>query len=140
MPNLNSVHLIGLLTRDPELRHTPSGTPVCDAAIAINRKWKDGDYQKEEVTFVEVTFFARIAEIVSQYTKKGSPLFVDGRLHQDSWTDKSGQNRTKLKVIGESVQLLGGRPQSQPASASAFKPAPQKAQGVSDEEPDNIPF
>jgi single stranded DNA-binding protein len=136
MPNLNSVHLIGLLTRDPELRYTPSGTPVCDVSIAINRKWKDGDQQKEEATFVDVTFFARIAEIVSQYTKKGSPLFVDGRLHQDSWTDKqSGKNRTKLKVVGENVQLLGARPQNQSTSASA----PQKS-AVPTEEPDSIPF
>ncbi|MGA8655448.1 MAG: single-stranded DNA-binding protein [Chthoniobacterales bacterium] len=76
-----------------------------------------------------------MAEIVSQYTKKGSPLFVDGRLHQDSWTDKSGQNRTKLKVVGESVQLLGARPQTQTTSTSTLRKAATPA-----EEPDSIPF
>jgi single-strand DNA-binding protein len=66
---------MGLLTRDPELRYTPSGTPVRDVAIAINRKWKDGEQQKEKVTFVDVTFFSRIAEIVNQYTKEGFTSF-----------------------------------------------------------------
>lgn len=111
MPNLNKVMLMGNLTRDPELRYTPKGTAVTDVGMAINRYFSGDDGQRrEETTFVDVTLWGRQAEIVCQYCGKGRPLFVEGRLNLDSWEDRnSGQQRTKLKVVGEAIQLIGGR-------------------------------
>jgi single-strand DNA-binding protein len=111
MANLNKVMLIGNLTRDPEVRYTPKGTAVTDLGLAINRNYStdDGD-KREETTFVDITFWGRQAETLGQYMKKGRPLYVEGRLQLDSWDDKTtGQKRSKLKVVGENFQFLGGR-------------------------------
>lgn len=106
MPNLNRVLLIGNLTRDPELRHTPRGTPVCDIAIAINRKIS-GENPVEETTYIDITTWGRTAELSHKYLKKGSSVCVEGRLSTDSWTDKTtGEARSKLKVVGEHIQFL----------------------------------
>lgn len=112
MANLNKVMLIGNLTRDPEMKYTPKGTAVAEVGLAINRVYTpEGGERREETTFVDVTFWGRQAEIVSQYCKKGNPLYVEGRLQLDTWDDKtSGQKRSKLRVVGEQLQLLGGRP------------------------------
>ncbi len=111
MPNLNRVMLMGNLTRDPELRRTPKGTAVCDIGLAINRYYSRDDGQRgEDTTFVDVTLWGRQAEVVAEYCGKGRPLYVEGRLNLDSWEDRNtGQQRTKLKVVGETVQLLGDR-------------------------------
>jgi single-strand DNA-binding protein len=159
MPNLNSVHLMGLLTRDPELRYTPGGKAVSDVGLAINHYSKTDDGQKkEEVTFVDVTLWGSQAEVVAKYCKKGSPLFVDGRLQLDTWDDRqSGQKRSKLKVVGETIQLLGGKPDtgsvapasqtSAPAARTAKRGSAQPVGRVQpardpdlDAEPDDIPF
>lgn len=115
--------LMGNITRDIELRYTPKGTAVADIGLAVNRSRQGENGEKiEEVTFVDVTLWGRTAEVAHQYSGKGRPLFVEGRLHMDSWDDKTtGQKRTKLKVIGEQIQLIGGKPegnnqQSDPAS------------------------
>ena len=110
MPSLNRVMLMGNLTRDPELRYTPKGTACTDIALAINRRWKtDSGQVQEEVTFVDITYWGRQAEIVCQYLKKGSPLYVEGRLHMDTWDDKqTGQKRQRMKVIGEALEFIGG--------------------------------
>lgn len=103
--------LIGNLTRDPEVRYTPKGTAVTDLGLAINRNYStdDGD-KREETTFVDITFWGRQAETLGQYMKKGRPLYVEGRLQLDTWDDKNtGQKRSKLKVVGENFQFLGGR-------------------------------
>ena len=112
MASFNKVILLGNLTRDPEVRYTPKGTAVADLGIAINRTYTaENGEKREEVTFVDVTFWGRTAENAGQYLKKGRPVFVEGRLQLDSWDDKqSGQKRTKLKVVGEILQFLGGRP------------------------------
>ena len=109
MPNLNKVQLMGNLTRDPELKHTPRGTAICDLGLAINRTWKDDSGEKqEETTFVDVTFWGKSGEIIEKYVKKGQPIYIEGRLQLDTWEDKqTGQNRSKLKVTGESFQFLG---------------------------------
>lgn len=109
MANLNKVMLIGNLTRDPELRHTPKGTAVAEIGLAINRVWNDDSGQKqEEVTFVDVTLWGRQAEIAQQYLTKGKPVYIEGRLQIESWDDKqTGQKRSKLKVVGETMQFLG---------------------------------
>ena len=108
MASFNKVILVGNLTRAPELRHIPSGLAVTDVTLAINdrRKSATGDWI-EEVSFVDVTLWGRWAEIVCQYTTKGSSLFVEGRLKQDTW-ESEGQKRSKLKVIGERSLLMGG--------------------------------
>src|ERR1700761_6354077 len=113
MANLNRVLLIGNLTRDPEVRYTPKGTAVTEIGLAVNRIYsgEDGE-KKEETTFVDVVLWARLAEIAGEYLKKGRPVFIEGRLQLDTWDDKqSGQKRSKLRVIGETMQLLGSRPQ-----------------------------
>ena len=111
MANVNKVILIGNLTRDPEVRHTPKGTAVGDIALAINRSYSaENGEKREETTYVDVTLWGRIAEIAQQYLRKGRPVYIEGRLQMDSWEDKgTGQKRSKLKVVAEALQLLGGR-------------------------------
>src|SRR6266508_624431 len=91
---------------DPEVRYTPKGSAVCDLGIAVNRVYTtEGGERREEVTFVDVVLWARLAEIAGEYLKKGRPVFIEGRLQMDSWDDKqTGQKRTKLRVVGESMQ------------------------------------
>jgi single-strand DNA-binding protein len=150
MPNLNRVLLIGNLTRDPEVRYTPKGTAVADISLAINRflQSEDGE-KKEEVTFVDVTLWARLAEISGEYLKKGKPVFIEGRLQLDTWDDKqTGQKRSRLRVIAESMQLLGARDnggrsadRTQGAAAgSAPAQPPRQRDPDLDREPDDIPF
>lgn len=102
---------MGNLTREPELRHTPKGTAVTDIGLAVNRYYSGDDGQRrEETTFVDVTLWGRQAEVVCEYCHKGRPLYVEGRLNLDSWEDRNtGQQRSKLRVIGENIQLLGSR-------------------------------
>jgi single-strand DNA-binding protein len=110
MASLNKVMLIGNLTRDPELKYTPKGLAVADLGLAVNRRFVVEGEKREEVAFIDVTYFGKAAEIISQYMKKGNPLFVEGRLKLDTWDDKStGQKRSKLTVIGDEFQFLGGK-------------------------------
>ncbi|MEC8826122.1 MAG: single-stranded DNA-binding protein [Verrucomicrobiota bacterium] len=111
MPNLNKVQLMGNITRDPEVRYTPKGTAVTDIGLAINRNFSTDDGERrEETTFVDITFWGRQAEVIGEYMKKGRPLYVEGRLQLDQWEDKStGQQRSRLKVIGDNFQFLGSR-------------------------------
>lgn len=152
MPSFNRIILAGNLTRDPELRYTPNGKAVCGCALAVNRKWKtEQGEERDEVTFVDFDSFGRTAEVMAQYLKKGRPLLIEGRLKQDTWTDKqSGQPRSKLKVVVESFTFLdsqqsqGGdgdgearqprqtpRARQQPADAASQPDAP---------EDDDVPF
>ena len=122
MPNLNQVNLIGHVTRPVEVRYTPKGTAVAEIGIAINREWKtESGEKKSEVVFVEITAWARLAEICAEYLKKGDPVFFTGRLDLESWIDKTTQQkRTKLRVVAEQMQLLAAK--SAPA-ASQEEPA-----------------
>lgn len=107
MPSLNRVFLIGHLTRNPDLRFTPKGTAVAELALAINRTWTDETGQRqEETTFVDVTLWNRVAEIAQQYLRKGSPVFIEGRLWLDTW-ELGGQKRSRLRIVGEHMRLLG---------------------------------
>jgi len=110
MASFNRVILLGNLTRDAELRYTPSGTAVTDIGLAVNdrRKGANGEWV-DEVTFVDVTLWGRTAEIASEYLGKGSPALIEGRLKLDTW-EKDGKKNSKLKVIGERLQLLGSKP------------------------------
>lgn len=144
MASYNRVILLGNLTRDPELRHIPTGTAVTDIALAVNdrRKAPSGEWV-DETTFVDITFWGRTAEIVCEYLTKGSPLFVEGRLKLDTW-ETDGQKRSKLKVIGDKIQLLGGSGRgesggSRPSGRNQQLPTPQ--QDYYDLPPDDdVPF
>ena len=110
MANFNKILLIGNLTRDPELKYTPSTTAVVNFGLAVNRKWKDQDgAEKQETCFVDCASFANTANAINKYVHKGAPIFVEGRLHLDSWTAEDGTKRSKHKVIVQSVQFLGGK-------------------------------
>lgn len=141
MANLNRVTLIGNLTRDVELKYTGKGTAIADLSIAINRKWKDDSgQQKEETTFVDLTAFGKTAELAGQYLAKGSSCYFEGRLNLETWEDKTTQQkRTKMKVIIENMQFLGGKKESgnTPQSAAKSGKAPQSA---ADDDDDSIPF
>lgn len=155
--------IMGNITRDIELRATPKGTSVTDLGLACNRVRMGEDGQKiEEVTFVDVTLWGRQAELASQYLSKGSPIFIEGRLHMDSWTDQAtGKQRTRLKVVGENMQFIGspgggnsggggnnnsGQQPSQPAQRAPQQSSPPQggspASNMPDfqDEDDDIPF
>ncbi len=112
----NKVIIVGNLTRDLELRYAPSGTAIGNTGIASTRKFKGGDGQmKEEVLFVDITFFGRTAEVANQYLRKGSKVLVEGRLKLDSWTDQNGGKRSKHSVTVENMTMLdskGSTPES----------------------------
>jgi single-strand DNA-binding protein len=159
MANFNKVYLMGNLTRDPELRYTPKGQAVAKFALAVNRRYTtESGEAREEVTFVDIDAWGKQAEVISQYCKKGKPLFVEGRLRLDQWDDKTtGQKRSALKVVLEGFQLLGGPPTGEggaPASAPVSRPvsrptppnrSPDPAPAPSDGEAppsddDDVPF
>lgn len=107
----NKIILAGNLTKDIEIRSTPGGLAIANTGIATNKKFKNqtaGD-DKEEVMFIDITFFGRTAEIAQQYLKKGSKVLVDGRLKLDQWTDTSGQKRSKHSLVVESMKMLDGK-------------------------------
>ncbi|MCC7146140.1 MAG: single-stranded DNA-binding protein [Phycisphaeraceae bacterium] len=122
MPNLNKVMLMGNMTRDPELRYLPSNTAVVSFGLAITRRWRNqqGETQ-EETTFVDCDAFGRSAETINQYLRKGRPVFIEGRLRLDQWTDREGNNRSKLKVVVEQFQFVDSRA---PGAASGDSAAP----------------
>ncbi len=108
MANFNKVLLMGNLTRDVELRHTQSGLALAKFGMAINRKWSQNGEQKESTCFVDLTAWGRDAELLNQYVKKGSQLFVEGRLEYSTWEAKEGGGkRSKLEVVVERFQFLG---------------------------------
>jgi len=118
MASYNRVILLGNLTRDPQIRYLPSGVAVCDLGLAVNdrRKNASGEWV-EEATFVDITLWERTAEVAGEYLSKGSPVLIEGRLKLDTWQDKDGQKRSKLKVVGDRMQLLGTRGGQGPGGA-----------------------
>jgi single-strand DNA-binding protein len=109
MASLNRVFLMGNLTRDPELRYTPSGTPVCEFGLAVNRTFTGSDgEQRDETCFVDVTMWGRRGVVISEYFTKGRPIFVEGRLKYDSWESADGR-RSKLSVVATNFEFIGGR-------------------------------
>ena len=112
MASFNKVLLMGNLTRDPEVRTLPSGQAVTELGVASNRTYTaggPGGEKKEEVTFVDVSFWGRKGEVVAQYFKRGDPIFIEGRLTFRQWETKEGQKRSKLSVTGENFEFIGGR-------------------------------
>ena len=159
MASFNKVILIGNLTRDPEIKYTPSGTAVGDLRMATNRRYRTADGQeKDETCFVGVTVWGRQAETCGEYLKKGSPALVEGRLKYDEW-EKEGQKFSRLSVVAERVQFLGSPrgaafsdgssaagAASQPSAAGAVPPVAAKMDGGASqaetlaEDDDNLPF
>lgn len=110
MAGYSKVIMIGNLCRDPELKYLDSGTALCNFAVAVNRTWKKDGEKKEEVSFIDVTAWARTAEVIAEYFAKGDPIMIEGHLKQESWEDKNtGDKRSKLKVIAEGFQFVGGK-------------------------------
>jgi len=152
MASFNKVILMGNLTRDPELRYTPKGTAIAKIGLAVNRVWtSESGEKKEEVTFVDVDIFGRTAENVGQYMRKGSPMLVEGRLRLDQWDDKqTGQKRSRLGVVAETVQFLGGprgsesgggeAPRSRTAPAASQASSADSIHGDAPPESDDVPF
>jgi single-strand DNA-binding protein len=153
MASFNKVILMGNVTRDPELRYTPKGMAIAKIGLAVNRTWRnEAGETKEEVTFVDIDAFGRQAETIGQYIKKGSPLFVEGRLKLDQWDDKqTGQKRSRLGVVLDNFQFIGAprgeggaseaprrAPATAPATAAPAAPATEP-DGPPPEE-DDVPF
>src|SRR5512137_1632851 len=110
MNSFNKVILLGNLTRDPEVRYTPSGTAVASFAIAVNRKYKQGEETKDEVSYIDIVVFGKTAENCGQYLNKGDGILVDGRLQQRRWDDKeTGQKRSKVEVVAQTVNFMPKR-------------------------------
>jgi single-strand DNA-binding protein len=120
----NKVILVGNLTRDIELRYSQSGMGIANTAIATSRKFTSNGEKKEEVCFVDITFFARSAEIANQYLRKGSKILVEGRLNFDQWTDQNGQKRSKHSVVVETMQMLDSKGDNQGGGNNNYQ-APQ---------------
>ncbi len=109
MTSFNKVILLGNLTRDPEVRYTPNGIAVASFAIAVNRKYKQGDETKEEVSYIDIVVFGKQAESCGQYINKGDSVLIDGRLQQRRWETEDGQKRTKIEVVAQSVNFMPKR-------------------------------
>ena len=152
MASYNKVILVGNLTRDPELKYTAKGMAIAKLGLAVNRVWRsEAGESKEEVTFVDIDAFGKQAETISQYLKKGSPLLVEGRLRLDQWDDKqTGQKRSRLGVVLEAFQFLGGGNRAEGGaptgtrSATAAPPTPAAESPAEAEAPgpeeDDVPF
>lgn len=138
MASLNKVLLMGNCTRDVELRFTPSGTAVAQFGLAVNRKYKDKKTNQlvEEVTFLDIDTFGLEAEKASKHLSKGKAVFIDGRLKLDQWDDKqTGQKRSKIKVIAESIQCVVTEGQAQRQQPQAAAPASNEQNQSSDDTP-----
>lgn len=127
MSSLNKVMLIGRLTRDPELRHTPKGTSLAEFGLAVNRSFTtESGEKREDTTFVDVSVWGKTAETIGKYLHKGNLAYVEGRLRMETWTDKStGQNRTKLTIVGESIQFLEPAGSARQGTYTTAKPEPR---------------
>jgi single-strand DNA-binding protein len=147
MATFNKVYLMGNLTRDPEVRTTPSGLKIAKLGLAVNRRYRTRDNEtKEETTYVDIDAFGPQAEILEKYCQKGSPLFVEGRLRLEQWQTTTGENRSKLSIVLENFQFIGGRGEGASAERAASYGTPSGAATDSSpagdrfEEDDDIPF
>ncbi len=144
--SFNRITLVGNLGRDPELRYTPQGTPVCSFTMATNERRRDKAGESQDVTtWFRVTLWGRQAETASQYLTKGRPIYVEGRLRVEEWTDKDGRSRYTLEVHATDMQFIGTR--NDDATASTPAPRTDSAQNSPVEPPtnaevsdDDIPF
>ncbi|MEK6545348.1 MAG: single-stranded DNA-binding protein [Nitrospinota bacterium] len=125
MASLNKVFLMGNLTRDPELRYTPSGSAVASFGLAVNRKYKQGEEIKDETCFIDITVWGKQAENCAEYLSKGRGILVEGRLSYRTWETEEGQKRSKIEVVANNVQFLprgGEQPVSKGAETGDLTP------------------
>ena len=137
--------IVGNMTRDPELRSTPSGAQVCSFTVAVNRNYRDGSGDnKEQVSFLDCSAWGRSGEIIAQYAKKGSGILVSGRIEQRSWEDKEGQKRSRVEIVVEDFNFIGGGNGDGGSrnSSAAAEPQDVAPDDISDEPIDlsEIPF
>lgn len=144
MPSYNKCLFVGHLTRDVEVRYTPSNTAIAQFGIAINERWtdKNSGEKKESVSFLDCEAWGKTGENIAKFFGKGKPIFIEGRLKLDQWDDKNdGSKRSKLKVIAESFEFIGGDRSDAPATAPASRPATARPQQKPDDiDEDSIPF
>lgn len=139
--NLNRVFLMGNLTRDPELKHTPNNTAVAKIGVAVNRRYKTREGEdREETTFVDCDAWGRTAELMCQYLSKGRPIFIEGRLKLDQWKDQDGNNRSKLKVVIENFQFIDSRPDGGGGGRNAPRAATEPPTSDQQNEPVHEPI
>ena len=145
MASVNKVTLIGNLGKDPELRYLPSGEAVATFSIATTEQWKDKQGAKQERTdWHRVEFIGRTAEVCGEYLKKGMPVYIEGRIQYDQWTDKEGVEKTMTKIRGDRMQMLGGKrdeesPRAEPRPKTSPTTGSSKSKSVEDFDSD-IPF
>lgn len=138
MSNYNRIVLMGRLTRDPELRHTQGGTAVANIGMAVNRKWSQNGEPKESVCYVDLKAWGKTAELLNQYLEKGDPLHVEGRLESESW-EKDGEKRSKLVVVIDSFQFIGGKREDAEAAPPKTAKKPMRERDE-DQDYGEIPF
>lgn len=135
MASVNKVILLGHLGQDPEMRHLPDGKAIANFSLATSESWKDKDGNKQEKTeWHRVSMFGRLAEVAGEYLKKGAAVYVEGRIQTRKWKDKEGNDRYTTEILGDRLQMLGGK--SEPAS----KPAASNPAGGVEDMSDDIPF
>ena len=140
----NRVTLLGNLTRDTEVKYLQSGTAVCEIGLAINQRVKKGGEWVEEPVFVDVTLWGKTAEVAGEYLRKGSSVLIEGRLKLETW-ETEGQKRSKLKVVGQTMQMLGATGSNDNGSASATDtsldaPADNQQPVAAGVDGDDVPF
>jgi single-strand DNA-binding protein len=151
MASVNKVIIVGNLGRDPEVRYLPEGGAVANISVATTDTWKDKSGEKQERTeWHRVAFFGKLAEIVGEYLKKGSQVYVEGALRTRKWQDKEGKDRYTTEIVADRMQMLGSRsggsepmahePAAAPTSSGGAKPQSKKGGGAFDEMDDDIPF
>jgi single-strand DNA-binding protein len=152
MASVNKVIIIGNLGKDPETRYMPNGDAVTNITVATTETWKDKSGEKQEKTeWHRITFYRKLAEIVSQYVKKGHPIYVEGRLETRKWTDKQGMDKYTTEIIANEMQMLGGKgggdrskdsePDSSGKSSRSESREPTVKTGTGfDDMDDDIPF
>lgn len=127
MPSFNQITLLGNCTRDPEMRFSQAGLPIGSISLAVNSFSGSGEQRKQETCFIDVTFFGRLAEIASEYLKKGDPVLVSGRLRYETWEGQDGMKRSKHSVIAEQLQLMARSISEDTAPGNPTTPTPDAA-------------
>ena len=149
--SFNKITIVGNLGRDPELRYTPQGTAVCNFSMATNEKRRDKNGEMQDITtWFRITLWGRQAENASKYLQKGNPVYIEGRLKLDEWTDREGKQRYTLDVTATDMQFLSGSPRGEEMSAAAsgagggatneFSSDKETSTTASTDEDDDIPF
>ena len=122
MASVNKVIVLGNLGREPEVKYLPNGDAVCNFSLATTESWKDKNGQKQDKTeWHNIVLFRKLAEIAGEYLKKGRPAYIEGRLQTRKWTDKEGKERYTTEIIGEQMQMLGGKDDAKPTAPEAPK-------------------